>query len=61
MITIIITIENTNKYKKQKNSLSKLYKNKREKFYSNLEIRNITNDKLFCMYPGFQNISRTQK
>ena len=40
------TVENGNKYKKQ-NFCSKLYKKKRKKFYSNLDIKNVTDNKLF--------------
>ena len=36
-----------NKYKKHKNFCSKLYKKERKKFYSQLDIKNITDDKLF--------------
>ena len=41
------TVENRNKYKKHKNFCSKLYKKERKKFYSQLDIRNITDNKLF--------------
>ena len=41
------TFENMNKYKKQKNFCSKLYKKERKKFYSKLDIKNITDNKLF--------------
>ena len=41
------TVENMNKYKKHKNVCSKLYKKERKKFYSQLDIKNITNNKLF--------------
>ena len=41
------TVENRNKYKKHKNFCSKLYKKEREKFYSQLDIKNITDNKLF--------------
>ena len=41
------TAENINKYKKQNNYYSKLYKKERKKFYSNLDIKNITDNKLF--------------
>ena len=40
-------VENGNKYKKQKNFYSKLYKKERKKFYSNLDIKNVTDNKLF--------------
>ena len=36
-----------NKYKKYKNFYSKLYKKERKKFYSQLDIKNTTNNKLF--------------
>ena len=36
-----------NKYKKHKNFCSKLYKKERKKFYSQLDIKNITDNKLF--------------
>ena len=39
------TVENMNKYKNHKNFCSKLYKKERKKFYSQLDIKNIT-DKL---------------
>ena len=35
------------KYKKHKNFCSKLYKKERKKFYSQLDIKNITDNKLF--------------
>ena len=41
------TVKNGNKYKKQKNFCSKLYKKERKKFYSNLDIKNVTENKLF--------------
>ena len=41
------TVENRNKYKKHKNFCSKLYKKERKKFYSQLDIKNITVNKLF--------------
>ena len=41
------TLENGNKYKKQKNISIKLYKKERKKFYSNLYIKNVTDNKLF--------------
>ena len=41
------TVENMNKYKKHKNFCSKLYKKERKKFYSQLDIKNITDNKLF--------------
>ena len=40
-------VENMNKYKKHKNFWSKLYKKERKKFYSQLDIKNITDNKLF--------------
>ena len=40
-------VENMNKYKKHKNFCSKLYKKERKKFYSELDIKNITDNKLF--------------
>ena len=40
-------VENRNKYKKQKNFCSKLYKKERKGFYSNLDIKNIIYNKLF--------------
>ena len=42
------TVENMNKYKKHKNFCSKLYKKEKKKFYSQLDIKNITDNKLFC-------------
>ena len=41
------TVENKNKYKKHKNFCSRLYKKERKKFYSQLDIKNITDDELF--------------
>ena len=41
------TTENMNKYKNHKNFCSKLYKKERKKFFSQLDIKNITNNKLF--------------
>ena len=41
------TVENMNKYKKHKNFCSKLYKKERKEFYSQLDIKNITDNKLF--------------
>ena len=41
------TVENMNKYKKHKNFCSKLYKKERKKFYCQLDIKNITDNKLF--------------
>ena len=41
------TIENKAKYKKQNNICSKLYKKERKKFYSNLELNQITDNKRF--------------
>ena len=41
------TVENMNKYKKHKNFYSKPYKKERKKFYSQLDIKNITDNKLF--------------
>ena len=41
------TIENMNNYKKHKNFCSKLYKKERQKFYSQLDIKNVTDNKLF--------------
>ena len=41
------TVENMNKYKKHKHFFSKLYKKERKKFYSQLDIKNITDNKLF--------------
>ena len=41
------TVENMNKYKKNKNFYSKLYKKERKKFHSQLDIKNITENKLF--------------
>ena len=41
------TVENSNKYKKRKNFWSKLYKKERKKYYSQLDIKNITDNKLF--------------
>ena len=38
------TVENGNKYKKHKNFCSKLYKKQRKKFYSNLDIKNVTDN-----------------
>ena len=39
------TVENMNKYKKHKNFRSKLYKKERKKFFSELDIKNITDNK----------------
>ena len=36
-----------NNYKKQRNSCSKLYKKERRKFYNNLNIKDITDNKKF--------------
>ena len=41
------TTENLKAFKKQKNFCSKLYKKERKKFYSNLNTKNITDNKLF--------------
>ena len=41
------TNENKARFKKQKNFCSKLYKKERKKFYSNLELNKITDNKLF--------------
>ena len=41
------TVENRNKYKKHENFCSKLYKKERKKFYSQLDIKNIADNKLF--------------
>ena len=41
------TIKNMNKYKKHKNFCRKLYKKGRKKFYSQLDIKNIADNKLF--------------
>ena len=41
------TVKNTNKYKKHKTFCSKLYKKERKKFYFQLDIKNITDNKLF--------------
>ena len=41
------TVENMKIYKKQKNFCSRLYKKERNKFYSELDIKNITDNKLF--------------
>ena len=41
------TVENMKIYKKQKNFCSRLYKKERKKFYSELDIKNITDNKLF--------------
>ena len=40
-------VKNMNKCKKQKNICGKLYKKERKKFYSQLDIKNITDNKLF--------------
>ena len=40
-------VKNINKYKKHKNFCSKIYKKERKKFYSQLDIKNITDNKLF--------------
>ena len=42
------TVENMNKYKKHETFCSKLYKKEKKKFYSQLDIKNITDNKLFC-------------
>ena len=41
------TVENMNKYKKIKYFWSKLYMKERKKFYFQLDIKNITDNKLF--------------
>ena len=41
------SIEDYNKYKKQRNFCSKLYKKERKKFYDNLDIKNIIDNKEF--------------
>ena len=41
------TIDNKTKFRKQNNFCSKLYKKECKKFYSNLEIKKITDNKLF--------------
>ena len=41
------TVENINKNKNHKKFCSKLYKKERKKFYSQLDIKNITSNKLF--------------
>ena len=41
------TVENMKIYKKQKNFCSRLYKKERKKFYSALDIKSITDNKLF--------------
>ena len=41
------SIEDYNNYKKQRNFCSKLYKKERKKFYDNLDIKNITDNKKF--------------
>ena len=41
------TIEKKAKYKKQKNFCSKLYEKERQKFYSNLELNEITDNNRF--------------
>ena len=41
------TIGNKNLYRKQKNFCSKLYKKERKKYYKNLNLKNITDNKLF--------------
>ena len=41
------TVENMNKYKKHKKFCSKLNKKERKKFYSQFDIKNITDNKLF--------------
>ena len=41
------TNENRIRYKKQKNFCSKLYKKGRKKFYSNIELKNFTDNKKF--------------
>ena len=47
--------ENNKAYRKQKNLCSKLYKRERKKYYSNLDIKNITDNKKFwkTMKPFF--------
>ena len=42
------TIDNKAKFKKQNNFCSKLYKNERKKFYSDLDLNKITDNKQFC-------------
>ena len=39
--------ENNKTYKKQKNFCSRLYKKERKKFYANIDIRNVTDNKKF--------------
>ena len=40
-------IENHKLYKKQRNYCSKLYKKERKKYYANLDMKNITDNRLF--------------
>ena len=40
-------VENMNKYKKNTNICSKLYKKERKKIYSQLDFKNVTDNKLF--------------
>ena len=41
------SIEDYNNYKKQRNFCSKLYKKERKRFYDNLDVGNITDNKKF--------------
>ena len=41
------TSENLKIYKKHKNFCSKLYKKERKKYYANLNVKNVTDNKLF--------------
>ena len=41
------TNENKIRYKKQKNFCSKLYKKEHKKYYSNIELKNFTDNKMF--------------
>ena len=49
------SVESRKAYKKQKNYCSKLYKKERKRFYTNLDVRNITDNKKFwkTMKPFF--------
>ena len=41
------TFENLRNYKKQKNFCSKLYKKEKRQYYNNLDLRKVTDNKLF--------------
>ena len=43
----VSSAENKRLYRKQRNYCSKLYKKERKKYYNNLDLKNITDNKLF--------------